>query len=68
MGLIVSEKKIFKFLLLYVYGHGQFGPQGRGWQNLCRGPLSLRPNLDLLRYSVLFTVESLSLLYLLCIS
>ena len=22
-------------------GHGQFGPQGHGWQDSCRGPLTL---------------------------
>ena len=22
-------------------GHGQFGPQGHNWQDLCRGPLNI---------------------------
>ena len=46
---MVSEKKIF-FLSFSNYkstgvydllGHGQFGPQGLDWQDLCRGPLNI---------------------------
>ena len=47
MGLKVSEKKIFLSFSHYKSmeandpGRGQFGPQGFGWQDLCRGPLNI---------------------------
>ena len=47
VGLMVSEKKIFLSFSNYKSmgvidpsRHGQFGPQGLDWQDLCRGPLN----------------------------
>ena len=41
LGLVVSEKKIFSYFSHYTPmldndapGHGQFEPQGHGWQDL----------------------------------
>ena len=36
--------KIFPIISLWqqmIPGHGQFGPQGLDWQDLCRGPLNI---------------------------
>ena len=44
---MVSEKKIFKVFCiislweLMTLGHGQFGPKGLDWQDLCNGPLHI---------------------------
>ena len=45
---MVSEKKIFISFSYYKSmgannppGHGQLGPQGLDWKDLCRGPLNL---------------------------
>ena len=42
------EEDFFKFFFsiislweLMTPGHGQFGPQGLDWQDLCRGPLHI---------------------------
>ena len=51
VGLMVSEKKMFFFFLSFFFiisllelvtpGHGQFGPRGLDWQDLCRGQLNI---------------------------
>ena len=34
LGLLVSEKKIFFYVLPMTPGRGPYGPQGHGWQDL----------------------------------
>ena len=43
MGLLVLEIffPIYSQWKIMHPGYGQFGPQGHGWQNLCRGPLDI---------------------------
>ena len=44
---MILEMKIFKVFRikglrkLLIPGQSQFGPQGYGWQDLCRGPLDI---------------------------
>ena len=36
-----QRRRFFKFFQIISLGHGQFGPQGLDWQDLCREPLTL---------------------------